>query len=1278
MSEITTTSPTAEQPSDFLSRSFLGLRILNWEQAIYLLFIILAIVTRFWALGNRVMSHDESLHTQFSYQYFDGQGYQHTPLMHGPFLFHITALSYWLLGASDFAARLPVAIFGVILVISPYFLRPWLGRAGALVTSFVFLISPYVTYYSRYIRHDVYVIIWSLIVFIAIWYYIRDRRDRYLWWFVAGTALMFSTKEVAFIYVAIFGSYLVIRLAVQIYSSGLLRASLDKLKMPALLALLGLLLVGGGFLGTRAGAGTETTAETSAATEGFAVDPNAETSAAIPAATDNSAAALRWLTLAGIGVTGVGLFLAARALRPGIDDSPDFDLIILFTTLLLPLASPFLTKLAGWNPTDYTLNHCVLEGQESLTALQLLAARVGNTSCWTTMAQSGITRSGLFLVIAMAVGVLIGLWWDRRRWIIAAVIFNAIILVLYTSFFTNLGGWTTGVVGSLGYWLEQQAVQRGSQPSYYYLFVVPLYEFLPLIFSLLAIWLWMKIQGTNRVIGYWIATLLLGLLAFSLVNWVYANATAVGGIVEQTTAVPGLLAGGGILLLAALFWFARYRPRLIAELELTGGLSQLFDLRSLLEFVPFVIWWLLLTWLAYSYAGEKMPWLSIHFVIPMGMLTGWYFNEKLAGVRLRELVSRPSLILGGLTALLIIAFMLVFAPLFLGRINLGDQQLASLTAVGRLLGTLVLFSLVYFIWRRAFRNTDASLRNRVLTLSIFGLLAILTIRFTYMSSFTNADYTNEFMVYAHGAPATKSVVLDQLEELSLRLHGDKSIKVAFDSDVSWPLTWYLRDYPNRVFFGTNPSQALNESPVVIVGAQNWDVVEPYLGNNYESTEHTFLWWPMEDYRRFSWNALLGDPQMPADQRRGLGNPAVREALWDIFFFRNYEKYGEVFGGTYTAGEWPLRHNLRMYVRKDVLASLWDYGVGAVAVAELADPYSEGALAAQPVLAINESGIAGSEEGQLSAPRNVTVGPDGRIYALDSGNNRVQVFNQDGLFLQAWGSSGTGAGQFNEPWGIAVDETNVFVTDTWNHRIQKFTLDGEYVASFGSSGSPNPDSGDEGLGLFFGPRSIMNLEDSRLLVTDTGNHRLQVLDKEGNFLFQVGGFGNGLGQMNEPVGLSQGPDGSVYLADTWNSRIQQFAPELFAVNAWPVNAWEGTSINNKPYTATDSSGRVYTTDPENYRVLIFEANGDYVGRLGEFGVEIDRFGLPNGIAIDTQDNVFVADAGNNRIVKYAPLLGPGVGPSTSDQEEAPPPPPDQIEESAVEEDMPLASPTPTGG
>ena len=1239
MSESTTT-PTEQKP-DILSRPLLTTLNLDWEKAIYIAFIALAVLTRFWALGSRVMSHDESLHTQFSYQFFNGDGYSHTPLMHGPFLFHITAVSYWLFGDSDMAARLPVAIFGVILIAMPFLLRRWLGRIGALFTSFIFLISPYITYYSRYIRHDIYVIVWALIVFIAIWQYLRERDEKYLWWFAGGLALMFATKEVAFIYVAIFGSFLVLRLLAQISLAGWFRDVLPKLRTPILVTLIGVLLIGGGFIGQQLMLEAATPEVTPEATEGFAADPTEE----LPVSTETQPgndAILRWAQLVGIGVLGAGLFLAAREMRPNIDQHPEFDLIVLLATLILPLASPLLTTIAGWNPRDYTVNTCMLEGQEAMSSLQVLVARLGNSICWSSYLESGMVHSGVFLVITLVIAVLVGLWWNRRRWLITAVIFHAIFAFLFTSVFTNPGGWASGMIGSLGYWLEQQGVQRGSQPTFYYFFVVPFYEFLPVIFSFLAIRLWTQKQKINKIVGYWLGLILLSLLAFSLSNWAYNRSISLLG--GEMTQIPGLLAGGLLLGGGVLFWFFVRQGQLQRQFDV-DRLTTLIDIQALFDFVPMVIWWLLLTWVAYSYAGEKMPWLSTHFVIPMALLAGWYFNEKLRGLRPDQLLSHSALGLMGVTAVFIIAVLLALSPVLLGEIEWGNQELGNLSGIGRFLGSLAAAGGIYYLWRQARTRVDSSIRRPIFTLSVFSLLSLLTIRFAYMAAFPNADYTTEFMVYAHGAPATKNTVLAQLETLSMRQYGDKSIKVAFDNDVSWPFTWYLRDYPNRVYFGENPSHSLTESPVVLVGSLNWGKVEPYLGNNYQQWTYTFLWWPMEEYRkiwespndrRIAWNAIFGDPNQAV--RRGLGNPEVRQALWDIFFYRDYTKYGQVFGSTYAAGEWPLRHELRLYVRKDMLADLWDYGIGAVSAAGLEEPYAEKALALTPVLALNESGVAGVEPGQFNAPRNVAVAEDGRIYVLDSGNHRIQVFDADGQLLTGWGSQGNEPGQFNEPWGLAVDENFVYVADTWNHRIQKFTLDGQFVTLFGRSGAPGDEPDTNGLGLFFGPRDIVLLPDNRLLITDTGNHRLQVADRDGHFLSQVGNFGNVLGQFNEPVGLGAGPDGFVYLADTWNGRIQQFGPDLTPVSEWAVNAWAGQSINNKPYTAVDSAGRIYVTDPEGYRVLIFNNFGDYLGRFGSFGTEVNNFGLPNGIAIDSQDNIYIADAGNNRVLKFAPAFG----------------------------------------
>src|SRR4029079_11852587 len=90
------------------------------------------------------------------------------------------------------------------------------------------------------------------------------------------------------------------------------------------------------------------------------------------------------------------------------------------------------------------------------------------------------------------VSVIVGMLWNRNWWKYA-VLFWGVYTILFTTFFTNAAGFFTGIVGSYGYWLVQQGVERGSQPEYYYVLVqIPMYEYLPAVGSLLAIGLGLK------------------------------------------------------------------------------------------------------------------------------------------------------------------------------------------------------------------------------------------------------------------------------------------------------------------------------------------------------------------------------------------------------------------------------------------------------------------------------------------------------------------------------------------------------------------------------------------------------------------------------------------------------------------------------------------------------------------------------------------------------------------------------------------------------------------
>src|SRR5712692_7207190 len=131
------TTTTLERPPSVLDRPVATVFALSWEKVLYAIFIVGAFVTRFYNLGVRTMSHDESLHTQFAWYLWQGRGFQHSPLMHGVLRFEVTAFVYWLLGDNDFTSRIVPALFGVALVGLMVVFRKWIGRTGALVASFM-------------------------------------------------------------------------------------------------------------------------------------------------------------------------------------------------------------------------------------------------------------------------------------------------------------------------------------------------------------------------------------------------------------------------------------------------------------------------------------------------------------------------------------------------------------------------------------------------------------------------------------------------------------------------------------------------------------------------------------------------------------------------------------------------------------------------------------------------------------------------------------------------------------------------------------------------------------------------------------------------------------------------------------------------------------------------------------------------------------------------------------------------------------------------------------
>jgi uncharacterized protein (TIGR03663 family) len=194
VTELETTAPAAPEPAP----SSTGARSLR---PLLLTLLLLAVVTRFYQLGDRPLHHDESIHAFQSYSLAKDGNWRYDPAYHGPFLYYANALVYRIVGlprVTNSTARFLPAVFGIILIGFAWPLSRWIGRPAAIAFAVLVLISPHMAYFSRFIREDPYSLVFTLGTILAFRYFLETERARWL----TGAAVLFAlagvTKENAY------------------------------------------------------------------------------------------------------------------------------------------------------------------------------------------------------------------------------------------------------------------------------------------------------------------------------------------------------------------------------------------------------------------------------------------------------------------------------------------------------------------------------------------------------------------------------------------------------------------------------------------------------------------------------------------------------------------------------------------------------------------------------------------------------------------------------------------------------------------------------------------------------------------------------------------------------------------------------------------------------------------------------------------------------------------------------------------------------------------------
>jgi len=279
------------------------------------------------------------------------------------------------------------------------------------------------------------------------------------------------------------------------------------------------------------------------------------------------------------------------------------------------------------------------------------------------------------------------------------------------------------------------------------------------------------------------------------------------------------------------------------------------------------------------------------------------------------------------------------------------------------------------------------------------------------------------------------------------------------------------------------------------------------------------------------------------------------------------------------------------------------------------------------------GSWGGGKGLFDKPCGIAIDAAMNVYVADAGNGLVQVFDPQGTFLRAFGRGEGGwlkkVGKLIAPAGVAVDATGAcYVTDV-KLGVVKFNHDGHFLASFGLKGKRE--------GELDWPRGIHFDPEGSLWVVDSHNHRVQRFDPEGRFLLSFGGSGDdneGRGKFNRPSDLAIDSEGCLYVTDTLHSCVQKFDPrgrflaKVGSPGSGVGELWWPRGI------AIDGEGRIFVVERMNHRIQVFDRDWRSLCTFGGEGKRAGQFNEPYGIAINGRSEAYVSDNGNNRVQRFA--------------------------------------------
>lgn len=256
--------------------------------------------------------------------------------------------------------------------------------------------------------------------------------------------------------------------------------------------------------------------------------------------------------------------------------------------------------------------------------------------------------------------------------------------------------------------------------------------------------------------------------------------------------------------------------------------------------------------------------------------------------------------------------------------------------------------------------------------------------------------------------------------------------------------------------------------------------------------------------------------------------------------------------------------------------------------------------------------------KLAKPMAITEDRNGLIYVSNNDGHNIEVFSTNGKSRRSLGGQGQLPGKFLYPYGLGVlPSGNLLVSETGNFRVQEITPDGQYVRTF--VGPKNS------LGLTK-PGPICVDSQGNIYIGDISGSQVLVLNQNAKLLHRIS-------NVSYPHGIAvDEKNQKLYISDAKEVKVKVFLlgqPEKGPIAAID-NYLPGERFGMLRGLAVDNLGRLYVVDTITNAVRVFDKNGNYLFSFGRQGFDDGEFLYPNQIFIDNSGRILISDWGNNRV------------------------------------------------